>query len=83
MTAEELLKQWPAEELVRAARGGIDLNEMAHFELARRGINRMGEEVGEVAASQEWNRCWGGEPPKLRDFCETPAEDWESLCKGV
>jgi hypothetical protein len=59
-TAEEQIKALPTEVLSQAARGEIDLNEIAHYELAQRGLNRKGEDVGDLAAMQEWKWCWGG-----------------------
>lgn len=81
--AEIALRHVSVTVLVRAATGAIDLNEMAHYELAKRGFNKKGEVVGVQAAMAEWYECHGGATPRLRDFNETPAEDWEALAEVV
>ena len=58
--AEDLLKQWPVSQLVRASSGGIDLNEMAHYELAERGHDKYGNDVGLEKAMDDWRLTWGG-----------------------
>jgi hypothetical protein len=50
----------PRLTLIAAARGAIDLNEMAHYELAKRGMNKFGEFVGHTAAAIEWSEHFGG-----------------------
>ncbi len=41
--------------LLAVARGEVDLNAMARFELACRGLGKDGVWVGEVAAHQVWS----------------------------
>ena len=61
-TAEYNLTSWGVTPLVQAATGAIDLNELAHQELARRGLNAKGEAVGTVNAYNDWFDAHGGEP---------------------
>lgn len=58
-TAEVFLRSAPVHTLVQAARGEIDLNEMAHYELAKRGMNKLGGAVGVQAAMKEWGEAYG------------------------
>lgn len=58
-TIEQLLKDWPVTELARAASGSIDIEELAHYELACRGLNKAGEDVGHECAAHEYMAAWG------------------------
>jgi hypothetical protein len=70
--AVEHLQNIPPEVLSQAARGEIDLNELAHQELARRGMNRKGENVGVVEAHNDWLDAYGGDPDGVKRYgwCE-------------
>lgn len=67
--AIEHIQNLPPEVLVQAARGEIDLNELAHQELASRGLNRNGENVGMVESHNEWLDAYGGSDKRL-SWCE-------------
>jgi len=70
--AEKLLSACTPAILSQAARGEIDLNELAHQELASRGLNSKGENVGAMAAHNEWLDAYGGDPDGAKKFawCE-------------
>lgn len=58
-TAEDLLADCPTAILSQAARGEVDLNEMAHHELCKRHKNAAGEDVSEQLAINDYLAVWG------------------------
>ena len=56
---ETLLAGWPTAVLSQAARGEIDLNELAHHELCKRHKNAAGEDVTAELATQDYLNVWG------------------------
>lgn len=58
-SVEQYLAHWPAHVLSIAAKGGIDIQEAAHYELAMRGFSAGGEFVGSEPAMTEYLVQWG------------------------